>query len=168
MRFVLRVLISPAALLRVSIIILVAVSFTSCQQHRPKHVAWTSQTVNGAGVSREHWLYEWKFAGVTYEFAVSDALLRGASVWKAASDPLPLSPKKAERAAMDEARRLRPDVDSWWIEDVALRRVDDACWYYEVLLIRGDQVIMGLPPADFYLKVPVLMSGTAVHPLPRR
>jgi hypothetical protein len=34
-----------------------------------------------------------------------------------------------------------------------------------VLLLRGDEAIIGLPPANWFLKIPVLMSGAAVAPL---
>ena len=74
-------------------------------------------------------------------------------------------PSRAVCAALEEARRLQSEVNYWSTQDVVLRRISDTCWYYEVLLLRGDQVIMGIPPSDFFLKIPVLMSGEAVHPL---
>jgi hypothetical protein len=140
---------------------------TSCQHGRQPHSSLLGQTVNDPGVSHERWLFESKFAGVTYEYAVSEELLHRTSRWRAENDPLPFTPNQAEKVATEEARRLRPDVASWMTEDMVLRRVSDECWYYEVLLLRADQVIIGLPPSDFFLKVPVLTSGTAVQPLPK-
>ena len=148
--------------------LLVAVCCMSCRHSHPMQVPLPSQVAPAPGAPDSRWLFESRFAGVTYEFAVSDAFLHRTSKWNAETDPLPCPPSRAVQAALEEARRLQPEVNHWSTEEVVLRPVGDTCWYYEVLLLRGDQVIIGIPPSDFFLKIPVLMSGAAVHPLPIR
>lgn len=104
-----------------------------------------------------------QFMGIKNEFEVSANTLK-ASKWVAEKDPLPLNPKRAEAVAMEEARRFRPEVNDWNTDDIELHRFVGDCWYYEVRLLRADQVIMGVPTADFFQEILVFMDGTGVHP----
>jgi hypothetical protein len=149
--------------MRLTPAIAVALCCTSCQHNPQVQAPPPNQTARDPGPP-SRWLFESQFAGTTYEFAVSDAFLRNTSRWRAEKELLPVTPNQAEQAAIAEARRLRPEVSDWSLEDMTLRRVGDECWYYEVLLARADQVVIGIPPPAFSLKIPVLMNGAAVHP----
>jgi hypothetical protein len=95
-------------------------------------------------------------------FAASEALLKP-STWHAERAPLPLSPRRAEEIAAKEAHLIRPDVPGWRPFGVELSELDSGadCWTYVITLIRED-FLMGQPES---LKVPVLMNGSAVHPV---
>lgn len=104
-----------------------------------------------------------EFEGALYFFETTEAVLNAAPRWKKGSEFPPLSPRKAMAVALDEAKRIRPDVSKWNMESVSLSQHGDdeeECWVYCVRFSRGDIVITGLP---FYLDVPVLMSGEAVR-----
>ena len=142
--------------------VLVALCCIGCHHSREVRIAGSSKTTlaSDVGDGGEN-LVSW-FAGVRNEFTVSTNLLER-SKWVAERDPLPLTPKRAELAAVEEARKLRPDVSDWATDDIELHRFMQDCWYYEVRLLRADQVVMGLPPANFYQEILVFMNGTAVH-----
>ena len=78
--------------------------------------------------------------------------------WKPEAEFPPLSPRKAERAALQRAQQLRPDVKKWHRESICLHESGDDAWFYLVRFWRGDIVIIGLPS---FLDVPVLMDGPA-------
>ena len=113
----------------------------------------------------DRWLGDSHFEGRTYVFAAPDELLRQSSTWNAESDKLPLSPKKAEAAAISQARRIRPDVKEWHCHSLALRRLETNVWVFAVMLFRAD--VASVAPPDS-LEIPVLMNGKAVEPVRQR
>ena len=139
---------------------------TSCQHAREVRISRPDQAAaHSPAGSDSRWLFESQFDTTKYDFVISDPLLHKASRWMVEKERLPLIPERAESAAIEQAHKLAPGVNHWWVDNVVLRRVDDECWYYEVLLLRGDVVIMGLPPENYFLKIPVLMNGAAVPPV---
>ncbi len=143
-------------------VIFIALWCTACQHGQHSQFAPPGSSARDPSVDHNRWLSTSDFEGVTYDFAISDALLRQTSSWRAEKDPLPLTPSKAKSLAIDEAHRLRPDVGSWWVDEVELHWVVEDSWYYLITLSRRDIAITGMP---FFLKVPVLMDGVAVHPV---
>jgi hypothetical protein len=87
------------------------------------------------------------------------------SVWRAELERLPLSPQRAEEAAIAEARQLRPDIGAWSCNFLWLERVDTNAWFYVVTLFRSDVPWAGHPDS---LTIPVLLNGAAVEPGARR
>ena len=68
-----------------------------------------------------------EFEGKVYFFETTEAVLNGTPRWKTNADFPPLSPRKAEAAARNEALRLRPDIEEWLLESIKLRKVLDEC-----------------------------------------
>ncbi|HWQ91566.1 MAG TPA: hypothetical protein VN673_07830 [Clostridia bacterium] len=151
--------------MRVFALILVVICCSSCQHGR--QVAAASHVVlsPNPAMDTNRPLYDSQFEGATYVFAVPDVLLRSTSRWRADSERLPLSPGKAEAAAISEARRLHPDVQAWSCISLSLERADKDVWFYLVKLFRSDLPSAGLP--DF-LTIPVLLSGAPVEPVNKR
>ncbi len=94
-----------------------------------------------------------------YFFEATDVVLESTPKWRPHADFPPLSPRRAEAVAVAEAKRLRPDVPGWKLDNTELRQSYDDWWYYVVSLYRSD-FIMGKPAL---MQVPVLMNGEAVH-----
>jgi hypothetical protein len=141
---------------------------TACQHSHRTSGSPPSQATRHPRASGSIWQFESQFAGITYKFEIPDDILGTASKWKAETDPLPLTPKHAEQAAINEAARLRPEVGNWYADEISLRSIADDCWIYEVVLQRADVTLGGSPLPEWFLRIPVLMSGAAVHPLPAR
>ena len=59
--------------------LLIAVCCMSCQHSRQMQVPLSSQVAPDLGAPDSRWLFESRFAGVTYEFFLSDALLHRTS-----------------------------------------------------------------------------------------
>jgi hypothetical protein len=148
--------------------ILLLLYCAACQHSHRTSGSPPSQATRHPRASGSIWLFESRFEGITYKFEVPDDILGAASKWKAETDPLPLTPKQAEQAAIKEANRLRPEVGNWSADEISLRSIADDCWFYEVVLLRGDETLGGSPPPEWFLRIPVLMTGAAVHPLPAR
>ena len=100
-----------------------------------------------------------EFEGALYFFQTTRGVLRQTPQWKPEAEFPPLSPRRAERAALQRAQQLRPDVKKWHRESICLRESAGDAWYYEVTFWRGDIAITGLPSL---LRVPVLMDGQAL------
>jgi len=98
------------------------------------------------------------FEGVTYIFQTTRSSIRSTPKWKPNEEFPPLSPRKAEAAALGRAHQLRPDVSTWNTESICLNYIGDD-WFYLVKLWRADIAITGLP---YFLEVPVLMDGNAL------
>jgi hypothetical protein len=106
-----------------------ALHYLSCHQG-PSGLAPRNQIALSGGSDPNRWLCDATFEGVTYVFTVPDTLLRSMSKWRADSDRVPLSPNRAEAAAVSKARRLRPDVQAWGCHSLALHRADADVWFY--------------------------------------
>ena len=107
------------------------------------------------------------FESSTFHFQISRSELLQTPKWRDGRQFPPLSPRKAETAALRRAQQLRPDVSKWNLEEISLLRwawPDDDRWYYLVTFWRGDIAITGLP---YFLRIPVLMDGTAVQAVNR-
>jgi hypothetical protein len=92
----------------------------------------------------------------------TQAILTKSPRWKENADFPPLPPRKAETAALQEAKRLCPEVNSWALEYVKLRQITDECWCYMVCFRRTDVAFTGLPDTSLELEIPVLMNGQAI------
>jgi len=149
--------------------ILLLLYCTACQHSHRTSGSPTSQAARHPRASGSIWEFVSRFEGITYRFELSpDDVFGAASKWKAETDPLPLTPKHAEQAAIKEANRLRPEVGNWITDEISLRSIGNDCWFYEVVLWRGDVTLGGSPLPEWFLRIPVLMSGAAVHPLQAR
>ena len=107
------------------------------------------------------------FESSTFHFQISRSELLQTPKWRDSRQFPPLSPRKAEAAALRRAQQLRPDVSKWNLEGICLLRwawADDDRSYYLVTFWRGDIAITGLP---YFLRIPVLMDGTAVQAVNR-
>jgi hypothetical protein len=101
------------------------------------------------------------FEGVLFFFQTTRGHLRKTPMWKPEVEFPPLSPRKAEAAALQRARQIRPDVIKWHLDSICLHESGDDAWFYIVTFSRGDIVTAGLPS---FLQVPVLMDGEALPP----
>jgi len=146
--------------------ILLVLYCTACQHSHRMSGSPPSQATRHPRASGSIWAFESHFEGTTYRFELSpDDVFGAASKWKAETDPLPLTPRHAEQAAINEANRLRPEVGNWSADEISLRSITSDCWFYEVVLLRGDVTLGGSPLPEWFLRIPVLMSGAAVQPL---
>lgn len=100
-----------------------------------------------------------EFEGVTYSFGTAWETFNATPNWNESDDFPPLSPRKAISAALREAKRIRPDVSEWTVENVTLDQMQNH-WFYRVQCARNDGAGTGI---HLPLTVPVLMDGTAVH-----
>ena len=69
-----------------------------------------------------------------------------------------MSARKAVSVALDELKKMRPDVSAWGVESVTLDQLQ-MHWFYRVRCTRNDGVGTGIHS----IAVPVLLDGTAVH-----
>jgi hypothetical protein len=143
--------------MRLLLALLIVTSCTSCQQPTVNH----PQQHHAEAAALGTFQFDSQFEGVDYTFTVPGLALTGAPQWKAGADALPLLPEQAEASAIAEAHRLRPDVRKWQCHTLALQWLERDYWIYLVTLARADLPSAGRP--DF-LRVPVLLSGAAVHP----
>jgi len=81
--------------------------------------------------------------------------------WKTEEDYPPLPPRKAEAAAVAQARLIRPDISRWDTLKISLEGSDQWYWYYVVTLVAGDRLRTG--GSIDQLEVPVLMNGRTVQ-----
>ena len=109
-----------------------------------------------------------EFEGVLYFFHTTRGSLRKAPKWNASVEFPPLSPRRAQEAAWNRARQMRPDVSRWYRDSISLHPFgkslylfDTDTWFYLVRFSRADVPTTGLP---FFLDVPVLMDGRALTP----
>jgi len=101
------------------------------------------------------------FENQKFTFLIPTAHFKAAPKWDPKGADVPLLPGAAYRSALALAQMVRPDVRRWNLEDITLEERGACRWIYMVRLWRGDQAGGGMP---FYLKVPVLMDGTAARP----
>lgn len=99
------------------------------------------------------------FEGTLYFFQTTRGSLRATPKWKTDAAFPPLSPRRAETAALKRAQQVRPDVQKWYRESISLMESGDDAWFYLVRFWQGDVGITGLP---HFLDVPVLMDGRAL------
>jgi hypothetical protein len=101
------------------------------------------------------------FWDTNYFFECPRSRISGQPQWKPEEDYPPLPPKKAEAAALAQARLIRPDITEWSSLRISLTRSDTGLWYYVITLAAGDaRLRTGIPD---YLEVPVLMNGETVQ-----
>jgi hypothetical protein len=100
------------------------------------------------------------FWDTNYFFQCLRSQISNQPQWKPEEDYPPLPPRKAEAAALAQARLIRPDINEWRSLGIALRSSDSGLWYYVITLCAGDRLRTGR--AD-YLEVPVLMNGETVQ-----
>jgi len=135
--------------------ILIVLGCTACQHAtvssrvpiRPTNPEWTDLSMCS-------------FWDTNYFFPCPRSQISSQPQWKPEEDYPPLPPRKAEAAALAQARLIRPDVTEWLSLRISLTRSDTGLWYYVVTFARGDALRTGR--AD-YLEVPVLMNGETVQ-----
>src|SRR5690349_17206791 len=98
----------------------VTLACVSCQHARP-HSIRNLQT--GSNDTEAINLSLSEFERVLYCFQVTPAVIRMAPEWKKNAPFPPLSPRRAEAAALLEARRLRPDVEKWHRDVIILSEI---------------------------------------------
>jgi len=101
------------------------------------------------------------FWDTNYFFECPRSRIYSQPQWKPEEDYPPLPPKKAEAAALAQARLIRPDITEWSSLKISLTRSDEGLWYYVVTLSAGDRLRTG--GYTDYLEVPVLMNGETVQ-----
>ena len=101
------------------------------------------------------------FWDTNYFFQCPRSQISSQPQWKPEDDYPPLPPRKAEAAALAQARRIRPDIPEWSSLGICLRQSDAGVWFYVVTLTRGD-AFLRTGVLD-HLEVPVLMSGETVQ-----
>jgi hypothetical protein len=101
------------------------------------------------------------FWDTNYWFQCPRSQISSQPQWKPEEDYPPLPPKKAESAALAQARLIRPDITEWLRLDIALTTSDTGLWYYVVTFAARDRLRTG--PVGDYLKVPILMNGETVQ-----
>ena len=101
------------------------------------------------------------FWDTNYWFQCPRSKISSQPQWKLEQDFPPLPPRKAQAAALAQARLFRPDITSWGALYIALTSSDEGLWYYVVTFIAGDRLRTG--PVRDYLEVPVLMNGETVQ-----
>ena len=97
------------------------------------------------------------FWETNYWFQCPRSQISSQPQWKSEEDYPPLPPRKAEAAALAQARLIRPDITAWDCRMISLASSDTGFWYYVVTFIAGDRLRTGAHPD--YLEVPVLMNG---------
>jgi hypothetical protein len=100
------------------------------------------------------------FWDTNYFFQCPRSQISSQPQWKPGEDYPPLPPRKAEAAALAQARLIRPDITDWLCLRISLTSSDRGLWYYEVTLAAGDRLRTGRTD---YLEVPVLMNGETVQ-----
>jgi hypothetical protein len=139
------------------LLLLLLACCASCQHPRRQ----SSQTVTVGVVDGDEirTLSLPEFEGALYFFQTAQSALAKTPRWRPQAEFPPLSPRKAEAAALQRAQQIRPDVRKWRRESISLHESGDGDWYYLVTFWRGDIAIAGLP---YFLQVPVLMDGHAL------
>lgn len=99
-----------------------------------------------------------QFEGVTYSFGTHWSDFSSTPNWNESDGFPPLSARKAVSVALDELKKMRPDVSAWGVETVTLDHIE-MHWFYRVRCARNDGVGTGIHS----IAVPVLLDGTAVH-----
>lgn len=142
---------------------LIAACCVSCQHPRS---ASQPQAANSVGDSEIVNLGLSEFEGSLYFFRTSRGSLRKAAKWNKSAEFPPLSPQRAQEAAWNRVRQIRPDVRRWHRESISLHPFGNSLylfdtdeWFYIVKFSRADVPVTGVP---YYLDVPVLMDGRAV------
>jgi hypothetical protein len=137
--------------------ILLAMCCTSC--HHAHRALSTDKPATGRESERVL-LRLSSFEGVDYFFYTTRSVLLSAPRWTERMQYPPLSPRKAEAAAMQRAAQIRPDVVKWRRGFISLEETYEDCWFYVFRFSRFDTAYTGLPPV---LEVPVTMSGYALE-----
>jgi hypothetical protein len=101
------------------------------------------------------------FWDTNYYFQCPRSQISSQPQWKPEVDYPPLPPRKAEAAAVAQARLIRPDITRWDTLRISLAGSDEWYWYYVVTLVAGDRYRTG--GHTDYLEVPVLMNGQTVQ-----
>ena len=101
------------------------------------------------------------FWDTNYFFQCPRSQISSQPQWKPEEDYPPLPPRRAEAAALAQARLIRPDITEWSRLTISLTSSDTGLWYYVVTFAAGDRLRTG--PVGDYLKVPVLMNGETVQ-----
>ena len=101
------------------------------------------------------------FWDTNYYFQCPRSEISSQPQWKLEEDYPPLPPRRAEAAAVAQARLVRPDVARWDTLRISLAGSDDWYWHYVVTLIAGDRYRTG--GHSDRLEVPVLMNGRTVQ-----
>ncbi len=91
------------------------------------------------------------------EYYTKDLEMRNLPGWNV-TNSLPLPLDRAVLVAMDYATKQHPDVASWDLDQVRLKRAKDDIWFYEVYLT--DRVTGRLE----YRNIHVLMDGSIWTP----
>ena len=165
---VLQAIIMLGAMRSVLSILLIACC-AACHHSRQGSIPGQSRVSRHPRASGSIWTFESRFEGTTYRFEVANEELLGAGAkWNAEAQPLQLTPRQAEQAAIKEAMRLRPEVGAWVMDEISLRSIGGEYWIYEVVLCRADEALTGAPPSEWFIRIPVLLTGAAVHPFPPR
>ena len=146
-----------------TIFILIAMFCASCQHPRSQSQSHAANSVEDSEMVN---LSMSQFEGVLYFFRTSRGSLRKTPKWNRSAEFPPLSPRRAQEAAWNRVRQLRPDVRSWYRESISLHPFGNSLydfntdeWFYVVQFSRADVPVTGVP---FYLDVPVLMDGRAL------
>lgn len=100
------------------------------------------------------------FWDTNYFFQCPRSQISSQPHWKPEEDYPPLPPRKAEAAALAQARLIRPDITEWLRLRISLTSSDTGLWYYVITLAAGDRLRTGQTDD---LEVPVLMNGETVQ-----
>jgi hypothetical protein len=99
-----------------------------------------------------------------YIFQSTLGKIRLSPEWTESAEFPPLSPRRAQSAALLVAKRMRPDVQDWRLDSISLKETFDGRRMYLVRFWRGDVNYGAIVP---YLDIPVLMDGSAIEGLTR-
>jgi hypothetical protein len=114
---------------------------------------WTCSLPAGELIYSNHFA----FKGVAYEEVIDPEVLDKAPKWSPDKEYPPISPRKAESAAVDYVSE-KLDAGKWDTEQIQLVHCLEDRWYYVVKLHPPG------PPGGFYFSVQivVLMDGAVV------
>jgi hypothetical protein len=109
------------------------------------------------------------FKESTYNFRITKSELTSSPTWDADATGPALPPLMAYRIALDQAKKLRPEVTKWKLVNVRLESVGgysphsylEEGWIYIVTLQDFSGPIAGVP---WQLDIPVYLDGSTITP----
>lgn len=108
------------------------------------------------------------FKEKSYRFKITKSAVEKAPKWQTKQEAPTLSPRTAYKAALVQAKALRPEVTKWNVSSISLTplgaSVEDSIndkWIYMVTLQDFSGPIFGVPHT---MNIPVYLDGSTIEP----